>query len=44
MNVKKNVSKFTSLDNMLRAKGQEIAFLKEKISLLKKENAMLEKS
>lgn len=45
MNVmKKNVSKFTTLDNMLRAKEQEIDFFKENISILIRENAMLEKN
>ncbi|WP_395472904.1 ankyrin repeat domain-containing protein [Spiroplasma endosymbiont of Nomada rufipes] len=39
----KNVSKFTTLDNMLRAKEQEIDFFKEKISILIRENAILEK-
>lgn len=39
----KNVSKFTTLDNMLRAKEQEIDFFKENISILIRENAMLEK-
>ncbi|WP_339040013.1 ankyrin repeat domain-containing protein [Spiroplasma endosymbiont of Andrena trimmerana] len=39
----KNVSKFTTLDNMLRVKEQEIDFFKEKISILIRENAILEK-